>query len=47
MVELLAFVGDYLSYQQDAIATEAYLGTARRRVSVRRHPLPEWDCALP
>jgi hypothetical protein len=36
-VELLAFVGDYLSYQQDAVATEAYLGTARRRVSVRRH----------
>lgn len=37
LVELLAYVGDYLSYQQDAIATEAYLGTARRRVSVRRH----------
>ena len=32
LVELLAYVGDYLSYQQDAIATEAYLGTARRRV---------------
>jgi hypothetical protein len=30
-------VGDYLSYYQDAIATEAYLGTARQRVSVRRH----------
>ena len=37
MVELLAYVGDYLSYQQDAVATEAYLGTARRRSSVRRH----------
>lgn len=37
MVELLAYVGDYLSYYQDAVATEAYLGTARRRVSVRRH----------
>lgn len=37
VVEMLAFVGDYLSYQQDAVATEAYLGTARRRVSVRRH----------
>lgn len=37
LVELLAFVGDYLSYQQDAVATEAYLRTARRRVSVRRH----------
>ncbi|MGB9144332.1 MAG: putative baseplate assembly protein, partial [Acidobacteriaceae bacterium] len=37
LVELLAFVGDYLSYQQDAVATEAYLATARRRTSVRRH----------
>jgi hypothetical protein len=37
LVETLAFVGDHLSYQQDAIGTEAYLGTARRRVSVRRH----------
>lgn len=37
LVEMLAYVGDHLSYQQDAIATEAYLGTARRRSSVRRH----------
>ena len=37
LVELLAYAGDHLSYQQDAVATEAYLGTARRRVSVRRH----------
>ncbi|HYG09236.1 MAG TPA: putative baseplate assembly protein [Pyrinomonadaceae bacterium] len=37
LVELLAYVGDHLSYQQDVIATEAYLDTARRRVSVRRH----------
>lgn len=37
LVELLAYVGDQLSYEQDAVATEAYLGTARRRVSVRRH----------
>lgn len=37
LVELLAYVGDYLSYQQDAVATESYLGTARRRASVRRH----------
>lgn len=37
LVELLAYVGDQLSYRQDAIATEAYLGTARRRTSVRRH----------
>lgn len=37
LIELLAYVGDYLSYRQDAISTEAYLDTARRRVSVRRH----------
>jgi hypothetical protein len=37
LVELLAYVADHLSYRQDAIATEAYLGTARRRISVRRH----------
>jgi hypothetical protein len=37
LVELLAYAGDYLSYYQDAVATEAYLGTARKRVSVRRH----------
>jgi hypothetical protein len=37
LVELLAYVGDHLSYQQDATQTEAYLGTARRRISVRRH----------
>ncbi|MFE4359183.1 putative baseplate assembly protein [Kitasatospora sp. NPDC056800] len=37
LVELLAYTADQLSYQQDAVATEAYLDTARRRVSVRRH----------
>ncbi len=37
LVEVLAYAADYLSYYQDAVATEAYLGTARRRVSVRRH----------
>lgn len=37
LVELLAYVGDQLSYHQDAVATEAYLDTARRRISVRRH----------
>ncbi|MDD5411327.1 MAG: putative baseplate assembly protein [Methylobacter sp.] len=37
VVELLAYVGDQLSYQQDAVATEAYLGTARKRISLRRH----------
>lgn len=37
LVEVLAYTADYLSYYQDAVATEAYLGTARRRISVRRH----------
>lgn len=37
LVEILAYVGDYLSYFQDAVATEAYLQTARQRISVRRH----------
>ena len=37
LVEILAYAGDHLSYYQDAVATEAYLGTARRRTSVRRH----------
>ncbi|WSA79740.1 putative baseplate assembly protein [Streptomyces sp. NBC_01799] len=37
LVELLAHTADRISYQQDAVATEAYLDTARRRVSVRRH----------
>ncbi len=36
LVELLAYLGDYLSYLQDSVATEAYLDTARRRTSVRR-----------
>lgn len=37
LVEVLAYVGDHLSYYQDAVATEAYLDTARQRISVRRH----------
>ncbi len=37
LVEVLAYVGDHLSYYQDAVAIEAYLGTARKRISVRRH----------
>jgi predicted phage baseplate assembly protein len=37
LVELLAYAGDDLSYYQDAVATEAYLQTARKRISVRRH----------
>ena len=39
LVELVAYVGDQLSYQQDAVATEAYLLTARSRISLRRHAL--------
>lgn len=37
LVEVLAYAGDHLSYYQDAVATEAYLDTARQRMSVRRH----------
>jgi hypothetical protein len=37
LVEVLAFAGDRLSYVQDAISSEAYLGTAHHRASVRRH----------
>lgn len=37
LVELLAYAGDHLSYFQDAVANEAYLDTARQRVSVKRH----------
>lgn len=39
LTEVLAYVGDHLSYHQDAAATEAYLGTARSRISLRRHAL--------
>jgi hypothetical protein len=37
LVELLAYAGDYQSYYQDAVGTEAYLDTARLRISLRRH----------
>ncbi|MFF0086800.1 hypothetical protein ACFYR1_45070 [Streptomyces canus] len=37
LIELFAYLGDRLSYRQDAVAQEAALSTARRRVSVRRH----------
>lgn len=39
LAELIAYIGDQLSYQQDAVATEAYLLTARSRISLRRHAL--------
>ena len=37
LVELLSYKADHLSYYQDAVATEAYLGTSRKKISVRRH----------
>ena len=37
LVELFAYAADHQSYEQDAVATEAYMGTARRRASIRRH----------
>lgn len=37
LVELMAYGADHLSYYQDGVATEAYLGTARSRSSIRRH----------
>lgn len=37
LVEVLAHAADELAYFQDAVATEAHLGTARLRSSVRLH----------
>ncbi|WP_047487163.1 hypothetical protein [Terriglobus sp. TAA 43] len=37
LVEAMAYVADRLSYMQDAVNTEAYLDTARSRISLRRH----------
>jgi hypothetical protein len=37
LVETLAYAADHLSYQQDAVSTDAYIGTARSRISMRRH----------
>jgi len=39
LAELVAYMGDQLSYWQDAVSTEAYLNTARKRISLRRHAL--------
>ncbi|PMR66871.1 putative baseplate assembly protein [Halomonas heilongjiangensis] len=39
LAELIAYVGDLQHYRLDAIGTEAYLHTARRRSSLRRHAL--------
>lgn len=37
LVEMMAYTGDYLSYYQDAVATEGYLFKARKRISSIRH----------
>jgi hypothetical protein len=37
LAETLAYAADHISYAQDAVGTEAYLGTARSRISLRRH----------
>ncbi len=37
LIELIAYVGDYLSYYQDAAAAEGYLDLCRSPVSARRH----------
>ena len=37
IVETLAYAADRVSYMQDAVNTEAYIGTARSRISLRRH----------
>jgi hypothetical protein len=37
LVEIFAYLGDHLAAAQDAVAAEAYLATARQRVSLARH----------
>jgi hypothetical protein len=38
LIELMAWAGDYLSYEQDALpGTEGYLDTCRHRISAARH----------
>jgi hypothetical protein len=37
IIELFASVGDFLSYHQDAAATEAFFDTCRSRISAARH----------
>jgi len=37
LVEALSYAADRVSYLQDAVNTEAYIGTARSRISLRRH----------
>jgi len=37
LAEVISYAGDRLSYRQDAVTTEAYINTARSRISLRRH----------
>ena len=37
LLELFAHIGDILSYYQDRVANESFLGTARTRRSVIEH----------
>jgi hypothetical protein len=37
LLELFAYEGDHISYLQDAVSNEAFLDTARQRVSAKRH----------
>lgn len=37
LIELLSYVADHLSYFQDSVATDAYLGTAKKRIFVKRY----------
>jgi hypothetical protein len=37
LAELFSYVGDQLSYYQDAVANEAWLSTCRQRLSAKRH----------
>jgi hypothetical protein len=37
LAEVVSYAADQLSYRQDAVTTEAYLNTARSRISLRRH----------
>ena len=37
LAEVVSYAADELSYRQDAVTTEAYLNTARSRISLRRH----------
>jgi hypothetical protein len=39
LAEQIAYAADQLSYHQDAVTTEAYIATARSRISLRRHAL--------